>query len=207
MRRRPGIDSRPATAASTRLLFVALDRRPADRLDVVDGRRQADRFGRGRRAGLEAARRIVVGRRLEGDAPDHAAAALPGRHRGEELPPPVERADAGRTVDLVAREGEEVAAERGDVDPHVGGRLGAVDEHRHAGSVRAAHQVGHRQHRAERVRDVREGGELRARPEPARELLRVDFAAVVDRHDDQIARRAPRRPSARGRGSNDARAR
>ena len=74
----------------------------------------------------------VVGRLLERDRLDHVAAALIRRHRLEQLRLAVQHADAGRAVQLVAREHVEVAVERLHVDGQVRRRLGAVDQHRHA---------------------------------------------------------------------------
>ena len=80
---------------------------------VVDRRAEADRARDVRRAGLELVGQDVVGRLLEGDRADHVAAALPRRHRLEQLRPcPYRTPDTRRPVDLVAGESVEVAAER-----------------------------------------------------------------------------------------------
>ncbi len=147
--------------------FMALDHRPIELVDVVERRRQADRLGRSRRAGLEPARRIVERRAFEGDAANHAAATLPWRHRGKVFLLPVKCAYPGGAVDLVAREREEVAVQLADIDAQMRRRLRAIDEHGHARIVRATHQLGHRQHRAECVRDVRESRQAGPRPDPA----------------------------------------
>ena len=53
---------------------------------------------------------------LEAHFLDHLAAAEERRHRGQVLAPRPQRAGAGRAAHLVAGEGVEVAADRGDVD-------------------------------------------------------------------------------------------
>ena len=155
----------------------------AEALDVVDGGGQPDRAGDVRRAGLELVRQLVVGGLLEGHREDHVAAALPRRHRLEQRLAPVEHADAGRAVHLVAGEGVEVAAERAHVD-----RASAAPPARRRRApprrarARPRRCVCDRQHRAERVRDVRH-----ARPgacaatAAARTSSSIELAAAVDR--------------------------
>ena len=53
----------------------------------------------------------------------------------------VQDADAGRPVELVAREHVEVRAERLDVGRHVVRRLRSVDEDQRAGAVRQPHDL------------------------------------------------------------------
>src|SRR6185503_12881172 len=104
-------------------------------------------------------------------------------HGGEQLVPPPERADAGGAVDLVAGEGVEVAAQRGDVDLRVRHRLRPVDDDRGAGGAREPRDLRHRVDGAERVGDVHAGDDLHATGgEQARELLQAQLAALVDGH-------------------------
>ena len=169
----------------------------ADRLHVVDRRGETDGAGDVRRARLEAGGDPGVAGLLEGDALDHRAAALPGRHRLEKFAAAPQRADSRRSVELVTREGVEVAAERLHVDGHVGRSLGAVHQHRHVLRVRHLDDLADGIHGAERVRDVRDGDEPRARTDAALELIEQQLAAVVDRRDDEaraarVARHLPR---------------
>jgi hypothetical protein len=62
--------------------------------------------------------------------------ALPQLHRFEDLPLRVDHADAGGGERLVAGEDVEISIQRLHVDPHVGYRLGAVDQHAAAVAVR-----------------------------------------------------------------------
>ena len=79
----------------------------------------------------------------------------------------------GRSVHLVAGEGVEVAADGAHVDAQVRRGLRAVEQHRHAGGVRVRDELCDRIDRAERVRDVRERDEARARAEQALERRRA----------------------------------
>ena len=73
-----------------------------------------------------------IGRFGEGDAVDHRPAALPRRHRREQLGAAPQAADAGRAVELVAGESVEIAADRGDIDRHARHRLAAVEQQQRA---------------------------------------------------------------------------
>jgi hypothetical protein len=64
-------------------------------------------------------------------------------------------------------------------------RLRAVDEHHRARRVRRADDLLDRVDRAERVRDVDHGDQLRPLREQAPELVHPQLAAIVDRHDPQ----------------------
>ncbi len=124
---------------------------------VVDRRRQADGARDVRRARLELPRQLVVGGLLERHRQDHVAAALPRRHRLEQLLAAVQHADAGRAEHLVAGEAVEIAAERLHVD-HA--RAARPARRRAAPGRRAAcahrDESLHRHDRAERIGDVRE---------------------------------------------------
>ena len=85
---------------------------------------------------------------------DHRAAARPGGHRLEKLTAAPEDAHTGGAVQLVAREGVEVGAQRIDVDGHVGNALGTVDHDGGAYSLGHGRHRLHRQDRAQRVGDL-----------------------------------------------------
>ena len=57
----------------------------ADLHHIVERGAEPDRLHDGRRAGLEAVRRLGVGDAVDGDRLDHLAAALVGRHGLEML--------------------------------------------------------------------------------------------------------------------------
>ncbi len=80
-------------------------------------------------------------------------AEIERRHRVEQLRASPERADARGAAHLVRREGEEVAAERLDVDRSVRRRLRGVHDHDPALLVRPFREALDRIHRSERVRD------------------------------------------------------
>ena len=97
-----------------------------------------------------------IGGFLEGDALNHVAAALIGRHFFEQRGFAVEHADAGRPEKLVAGKGEEVAIERLHVNAQVRDGLRAVHQNDRADGVRAADEFAHGLDRAQRVGDVRD---------------------------------------------------
>ena len=157
----------------------------AEALHVVDGGPEADRPRDVGRTGLEPVGRLREGRLLVRHRRDHVAARLPGRHGVEQREAPVERPDARGAVELVAREGVEVAADRAHVDREPRHRLGAVDEGDGAGPVRERHELAHGVHGAERVRDVRHRDELRPLREERLELVHEERSAVVDGRDPE----------------------
>ena len=93
----------------------------------------------------------------------------------------VEAADAGRSVELVAGDGVEIAADVLDVDVEMDRGLGAVEQDRNAAGVRAAHHLLHWHQRAEHVRHMGDGDQLGARREQLLEFLDEEIALVVDR--------------------------
>ena len=88
---------------------------------------------------------------------------------------PVEHADAGRAVGLVAGPGVEVGVDRPEVDRDLGYRLGSVDEHHRAGVMGAPDDLGDRVDRAEHVRDVRDREQLRPRSSSASSASRSSW--------------------------------
>ena len=108
----------------------------ADRVQVVDGRAQADGRHDRRRAGFELGRQLGRLEAVERHAADHAAAAQKRRHRFEQFAAAVEHADARGPEHLVAAEGQEIGAQRLHVGRQVRHALGRVDQH-HARRRRA----------------------------------------------------------------------
>ena len=108
-------------------MLVAGDVLHPDSLQVVERRAEPDGVGDAGRAGLEAHGRRLVEASFEGDVADHVAAALPRRHRVQQVELSVQDADPGRCEHLVPGERVPVAVEQLHVDRHVRHGLGAVD--------------------------------------------------------------------------------
>ena len=172
----------------------------AERRQVVDRGAQADEAGDVRRAGLELVRRVVEHGALEAHLADHLAAADEGRHRGEVLAPRPQRAGAGRAAHLVAGEGVEIAADRGDVDGAVRRGLRAVDDGDDAAPARFAADLAHRVDRAEHVGDVRRARAASPPASAARTARRGRARRRASSSATLIAaRRCARRPAATAR--------
>ena len=161
-------------------MLVVSDLFEAEPRDVLKAGGQSDGPGDMRRPCLELVRQLVVGRLLEGDGLDHVAPTLEGRHPLEPLFLAVEHADARRPVCFVTGEDVEVAVEIANVDGLVRHRLGTVDEDGDVLLMGKTDDVLDRRHRAERVRHLGDGHQLRAGPEEARILLHEEVAPVVD---------------------------
>ncbi len=123
-----------------------------------------------------------IGRLLECDLVDHRSAALPRRHRGEQLGAAPQAADAGRTVELVRGESVEVGADRGDVDGHARHRLAAVEQQQRAlrvGDLGGAPGV---EDRTQDVRHVGEGDDAMLVGQHRFGGVEVDLAVAGQRH-------------------------
>src|SRR5262249_48295456 len=90
----------------------------------------------GGRPRLELRRQLRPRRLLRRHSPDHVPAHQERLHREQEFAPAPEEADPARTQHLVPGGGDEVAAERLYVDPHVRGRLRRVADVNRAALVR-----------------------------------------------------------------------
>src|SRR5919106_5437034 len=90
--------------------------RASDSLDVINRCREADRARNIWRAGLESMRRFLKRAFFQSYTHYHFAAAMPWRHRIEDLGLPIERADAGRATHFVSGKSEEIAAQLLDVN-------------------------------------------------------------------------------------------
>ena len=167
--------------------LMRLDRRHADRCDVVDRSVQANGLDDCRRAGLELRRRRRPFAALEGHHGDHVAAAEEGRHALLVLEPRPEHADPRRTVQLVAGEGVEIRPQRLHVDAAMDRGLAAVEQDLGAMGMGERHQPLGRRHGAEHVRHVGDGdqpdlavGELRL------DIGHVELAGIGDVGDAQL---------------------
>ena len=85
----------------------------------------------------------------------------------------------------MAREREEVAVERADVDAQMRDGLRRVDEHDGADAMRFGDELRDGVHRAERVRHVGQRDDLRALRQRAPERLAVELAGIIDRCRDE----------------------
>ena len=152
-------------------------------VQIIDGRAEGDGPRDVGRSRLELVGEPVVGGLLEGDGADHVASPLVGRHRLEEPRLAVQHSNPGGSVELVAREGVEVAVEVPHVHLHVRHRLGAVEEDRGVPAVRQLDDSADGVDRAEGVGEVRHGDEPGPRPEELLVLLQQQLAPVVDGDD------------------------
>src|SRR5690606_11317365 len=91
--------------------LVLLNPSHAHRVQELDRGAQPDRSGDVGCSGLESKRKGSVGRSLQLHLVDHVAASEKRRNLLEQLAATPEAADPGRPAHLVAREGEEVAAQ------------------------------------------------------------------------------------------------
>ena len=167
-------------------MLVALDALDPDAHQPVERSPEPHRVCDVAGAGLEARGRRLVARALERDVLDHVAAALPRRHRVEQLLTAEDGADAGGGEDLVPGEHEEVTPQRLHVDRHVRDRLRPVEQHERAVAMRHVDHLLRGHDGAERVGDLGHRHDARLRTEELLVLLEDDLPAVVDRRDAQV---------------------
>ena len=134
-------------------------------------------------ASLKLEGQSLKGSVFKGDAGNHLAAALIGRHAVQQFLLAVEHTNAGRSIDFVTGEGEEVAVNVLHVHREVGHALCTV--HKDAGAVGVSHRrhLLHRIHRAEHVADVGDGDEAGARCEEFFVSLQIHLTGIVDGND------------------------
>ena len=128
---------------------------------------------------------IVGGAFLEADTANHLASALIGRHRLEELRLADQRAYSGRSVDLVAGEGIEVAVQVKHVHREVRGGLGTVHQHPCSRCVRGRAHLLDGVDGAERVGQVDDRYEAGALTEQAEVRLEIELSFVADGNHPQ----------------------
>ncbi len=125
--------------------------RPPDLLDVINRGCEPDRAGDIWRAGFESMRRFLERALIKSDAYDHFAAAVPRRHRIENLGSSVKRADPSRSTHLVSGKRQEIAAHFAHIDRHVPYALRGVHERERAHCVRFLAKLSHWIDCAERI--------------------------------------------------------
>ena len=108
---------------------------------------------------------------------------MPWRHGLEEREPAPQEADAGRAAHLVPRRRDEVDAELLHVDRHVRQALAGVEQHERVDSMRRRDDLAHGGDAAERVGDVRERDQLRARRDQRLQRIEVEALARVERRE------------------------
>lgn len=158
--------------------FVDADRVDSHTGQVPDSLAQTHGTDDVGRASLEALGNLRKSRPLEGHRADHLAPELVGSQTIEPVHLPVQGADAGRTVHLVAREDVEVAVEVHDVYTQVGHSLGTIDQHPGAHVARHADDLLDRVDRAEGVGHVHDGHQARSLSEGPAEALDVQLPFV-----------------------------
>src|SRR5262249_24144682 len=104
--------------------------RLADRIEVLDRRREPNGLDNGRSRGSELEGALPVGDAILKNLVDHLAAAVERRYRFKMLMFAVERADAGRPINLETGENIKVAADVAYIHIHVHGRLRPIDQNR-----------------------------------------------------------------------------
>ena len=126
------------------VLLVLADVVQAQAVEVLDRRAQRDGLRDHRRAGLEAVRRLGVGRALHRHGLDHLAAPEERRQVLEQVVAAPQHADAAGSVQLVPGEGDEVGAEVLHVQRQVRGGLRGVDDGQRADRLGPRHDALHR---------------------------------------------------------------
>ena len=186
-------------AVAGELRLVRGDRVAAQPLDVVERAGEADRAGDVGRAGLEAVRRLLEGRLLEGDGQDHVAAALERRHGVEQCPcaPTARRCrSAHRSCGRRRHRSRSRAPARRRASR--GAAWQPSTSTWRAARVREARDRLDRHQRAGRVGELRHRDELGARAQQALERGHVEPAGRVDRRRHELRARCARGCSCHG---------
>ena len=119
--------------------------------------------------------------------------------RSEECLSAIENAHPGRSVELVAGEGEEVAAELLDIYLEMGSRLRPIHQHGNPAGMGELDQVLDRVDGAERVGQVHHRDEAGPIAQEPLECVNVQLAGVGDGSGRAVLLPSARRPAARGR--------
>ena len=158
----------------------------ADCLNIVDGSAEADCLHDGRRASLEAMRRVSIGDVVLEHVEDHLAAALEGLRFCQPVLLAVEHADAGRAVELVAGEAVEIDVQRLHVHRQMHRALAAIDKDRNVTGMRDLGNPVHRHDRTQHVRHMGDGDKPSALRQCRLELFKPQTAIVLDRHPNEL---------------------
>ena len=175
-----------ARAVVDQLSLVRLYLIDADLAHVLECCLQPEAADEVGRPGLKLIGQTGVGGVVKGDMVDHLPTALVGRYPLQPLPLAVEDADAGRAVDLVPAESEEVAVPRLHVYRPMGDGLSGIDE---AGDTVSVSYVDDLAHRIDGAEDVGEGGDShhpRAWGEETLVRLHVELSLIADRDHTEL---------------------
>ena len=175
-----------ARAVVDQLSLVRLYLIDADLAHVLERCLQPEAADEVRRPGLKLIGQVGVRGVVKGDVVDHLPAALIGRYPLQPLPLAVEDADAGRAVDLVPAESEEVAVPRLHVYRPMGDGLSGIDE---AGDTVSVSYVDDLAHRIDGAEDVGEGGDshhFRPRGEELLVRLHIELSLIANRDHAEL---------------------
>jgi hypothetical protein len=155
-----------------RLEAIAPGRALGDRGQELDGRRRADDPLVILRSSLQTVRGRVGG----GPQLGHVQIL-------EEVVPAVQHPDV-RSVELIRRAGQEVAAHQADIDQAVRGVMHGIDEHEGADVVGQAGSIGHVVDRAQGVRSRPDRQQPRAARDLPPEVVSVELTRLRDHSGD-----------------------
>src|SRR5207253_3914742 len=124
--------------------FMLLNLLQSQAAQVFKRRAQADGVGDIRRASLKLIRQPVINRLVESNGGNHVSAALVRWHGLQQFGLAVKNANSGRTINLVAGEGIEVAVKILYVHLHTRRSLRSVDQNWNVARVRHADNLTHR---------------------------------------------------------------
>ena len=145
----------------------------------VQRRPQADGLKNRRGAGLEFMRSRIVGDPIAGHDLDHLAATLIRPRPVQGLRRAIQRADAGRSIQLVPGHDIPVAAQRLDIDLQMHGSLTAVSQNFRADLMGQSADFCHVRHRAKHIAHMRQGNHARLRTDSPRQVFHVQRTVRV----------------------------
>src|SRR5258707_7211773 len=116
----------------------------SDSTKVINRRGETDCARDAWGAGFEPMWRLLKCAFFQGDAHDHFAAAVPGRHRIKNLFPRVQRSNTSRATHLVSGEGHEIAAHFPHINRQMSDALCRIHECECADGVRFLTQLSYR---------------------------------------------------------------
>src|SRR3977135_3115825 len=128
--------------------FMRMNALAADPSHIVHGGAEPDRLHDRRCAGFETMRRLVIGHAILGDFIDHLAAAEEGRQFLQPFLLAVERADAGRPIELMAGEAIKIDIELNNLDVGMDRALRTIDQYGYPALMRDPDYLLDRRYRA-----------------------------------------------------------
>src|SRR6516165_6645651 len=116
----------------------------SDLLHIIDRRAKTNRLHDRRRSSLETMRRLIIGDVIARDLIDHFAAAKERRKFLQPFLLGIKRANARRTVELMAGHNIEIDVEILDIDLQMDRPLRTIDQDRNTALMRDPDDVLHR---------------------------------------------------------------